>query len=80
MVRARTITSIAAVAGAAAIGYASVIERNWFALRQADDPGAAAGRRPAAGAAHIRHAPDARTAPADGVRQVAGRRSDPTWW
>jgi predicted MPP superfamily phosphohydrolase len=26
-------TSIAAVAGAAAIGYASVIERNWFALR-----------------------------------------------
>jgi hypothetical protein len=32
-VRARTITSIAAVAGAAAIGYASVIERNWFALR-----------------------------------------------
>ncbi len=32
--RARTITSLAAVAGAAAIGYASVIERNWFALRE----------------------------------------------
>jgi predicted MPP superfamily phosphohydrolase len=37
-VRARTITSIAAVAGAAAIGYASVIERNWFALRQETIP------------------------------------------
>jgi predicted MPP superfamily phosphohydrolase len=33
-VRARTITSVAALAGAAAIGYASVIERNWFALRE----------------------------------------------
>jgi predicted MPP superfamily phosphohydrolase len=33
-VRARTIASITAVAGAAAIGYASVIERNWFALRE----------------------------------------------
>src|SRR5579862_9062381 len=38
MVRARTITSIAAVAGAAAIGYASVIERNWFALREQEIP------------------------------------------
>ena len=36
--RARTITSIAAVAGAAAFGYASVIERNWFALRQETIP------------------------------------------
>ena len=36
--RARTITSIAAVAGAAALGYASVIERNWFALRQETVP------------------------------------------
>jgi predicted MPP superfamily phosphohydrolase len=33
-VRARTIASIAAVAGVAAVGYASVIERNWFVLRQ----------------------------------------------
>ncbi|HEY0935195.1 MAG TPA: metallophosphoesterase, partial [Trebonia sp.] len=32
--RARTITSIAALSGAAAIGYAAVIERNWFALRE----------------------------------------------
>ena len=38
MVRARTITSIAAVTGVAAIGYASVIERNWFALREQDIP------------------------------------------
>jgi uncharacterized protein len=37
-VRARTIASIAAVAGAAAIGYASVIERNWFALREQSVP------------------------------------------
>ena len=36
--RARTITSIAAVAGVAAIGYASVIERNWFALREETIP------------------------------------------
>ena len=36
--RARTITSVAAVAGVAAIGYASVIERNWFALRQETIP------------------------------------------
>jgi predicted MPP superfamily phosphohydrolase len=37
-VRARTITSVAALAGAAAIGYASVIERNWFALREQEIP------------------------------------------
>lgn len=36
--RARTLTSIAVAAGAAAFGYASVIERNWFALRQQDVP------------------------------------------
>ena len=36
--RARTLTSIAALAGAAAIGYASVVERNWFALRQQEVP------------------------------------------
>jgi predicted MPP superfamily phosphohydrolase len=38
MVRARTITSIAAVTGVAAFGYASVIERNWFALREQEIP------------------------------------------
>jgi len=37
-VRARTITSFAAFAGVAAIGYASVIERNWFALREQEVP------------------------------------------
>jgi uncharacterized protein len=37
-VRARTLTSIAVAAGAAAVGYASVIERNWFTLRQQDVP------------------------------------------
>lgn len=36
--RARTLTSIAVAAGAAAVGYASVIERNWFTLRQQDLP------------------------------------------
>jgi predicted MPP superfamily phosphohydrolase len=37
-VRARTITSLAALSGAAVIGYASVIERNWFELRQLEIP------------------------------------------
>ena len=36
--RARTIASVAAIAGAAAFGYASVIERNWFTLRQQEVP------------------------------------------
>ena len=35
---ARTITSVAGVAGLAVIGYASVIERNWFALREQEVP------------------------------------------
>jgi uncharacterized protein len=37
-VRARTLTSIAVAAGAAAAGYATVIERNWFALRHQEVP------------------------------------------
>jgi uncharacterized protein len=37
-VRARTITSVAAVTAAAAIGYASVIERNWFVIREQEIP------------------------------------------
>ena len=36
--RARTLTSIAAATGAAAVGYATVIERNWFVLREQDVP------------------------------------------
>jgi predicted MPP superfamily phosphohydrolase len=38
MVRARTLASLTAVTAAAAIGYASVIERNWFALREQTVP------------------------------------------
>jgi len=37
-VRARTLTSIAVATGAAAVGYAAVIERNWFALRHQEVP------------------------------------------
>ncbi len=37
--RARTLITLAAAGGAAAFGYASVIERNWFALRQVSAPG-----------------------------------------
>jgi uncharacterized protein len=37
-VRARTLATVAALAGTAAIGYASVIERNWFTLRQQEVP------------------------------------------
>jgi uncharacterized protein len=37
-VRARTLTYIAAATGAAALGYATVIERNWFLLREQDVP------------------------------------------
>ena len=44
--RARTVTSIAAVAGVAAFGYASVIERNWFALRQQEVPVLSPGANP----------------------------------
>jgi predicted MPP superfamily phosphohydrolase len=36
--RARTLFSLAAAGGAAALGYATVIERNWFALRRVDVP------------------------------------------
>jgi predicted MPP superfamily phosphohydrolase len=36
--RARTLLSLAATTGAAALGYATVIERNWFVLRQQDVP------------------------------------------
>src|SRR5690348_6085516 len=39
--RARTLITVAAAAGgAAAFGYASVIERNWFAIREVTVPGA----------------------------------------
>jgi uncharacterized protein len=37
-VRARTLITLGAAAGAVAFGYASVIERNWFALRELEVP------------------------------------------
>jgi uncharacterized protein len=45
-VRARTLTTIAAAAGVAAFGYASVIERNWFTLRQETIPVLPPGSQP----------------------------------
>jgi uncharacterized protein len=45
-VRARTFTSIAAAAGVAAIGYASVVERNWFTLRHETIPVLPPGAQP----------------------------------
>jgi predicted MPP superfamily phosphohydrolase len=36
--RARTFFTLAVAGGAAALGYASVIERNWFVLREAEVP------------------------------------------
>jgi predicted MPP superfamily phosphohydrolase len=36
--RSRAIIGTAAVAGAAVLGYAAVVERNWFALRRCDVP------------------------------------------
>jgi uncharacterized protein len=38
--------TLAAVAGGAAFGYASIVERNWFALRRADVPVLRAGSEP----------------------------------
>ncbi len=38
LVRMRTLLPVTALAGAAAVGYAVVIERNWFALRRAEVP------------------------------------------
>ena len=36
--RARTLIPLTAAAGAAAVGYATLVERNWFALRRYDIP------------------------------------------
>jgi uncharacterized protein len=44
--QARTLLKAASLAGVAGFGYASVIERNWFALRQQEVPVLAAGGRP----------------------------------
>jgi uncharacterized protein len=44
--RARTLLKASVLMGAATVGYASVIERNWFALRRFDVPVLAAGSAP----------------------------------
>ncbi len=44
--RARTLLTATVLAGAATFGYASVIERNWFALRRCDVPVLPAGSAP----------------------------------
>lgn len=44
--RARTLLKATAVAGAVGIGYASVIERNWFVLRETEIPVLPAGAAP----------------------------------
>jgi predicted MPP superfamily phosphohydrolase len=45
-VRLRTVIQVSATVGAAAIGYAAAIERNWFALRQFEIPVLAPGSQP----------------------------------
>jgi uncharacterized protein len=57
--RARTLLTTAAVVGVAGIGYSSVIERNWFALRQYEIPVLAPGVRPL----RILHISDAHLTP-----------------
>jgi uncharacterized protein len=44
--RPRTMLGTAAVTGAAVLGYAAVVERNWFALRRYEVPVLPAGSRP----------------------------------
>jgi uncharacterized protein len=44
--RARTLLKATAVAGAVGVGYASVIERNWFALRSCEVPALPPGAAP----------------------------------
>jgi uncharacterized protein len=44
--RARTLLSLTATAGAAALGYATVVERNWFVLRQQEVPALPHGAAP----------------------------------
>jgi predicted MPP superfamily phosphohydrolase len=45
-VRLQTLVPVTAAAGAAVLGYASIIERNWFALRRLDIPVLAPGTGP----------------------------------
>jgi uncharacterized protein len=57
--RAQTLLKATALVSAAGIGYASVIERNWFALRQLEIPAL----RPAAAPLRILHISDAHLTP-----------------
>jgi uncharacterized protein len=57
--RARTLLKAAAVAGAAGVGYSSVIERNWFVLRRLEVPVLAASAAPL----RILHISDAHLTP-----------------
>jgi len=57
--RARTLLAITAAAGAAGIGYAALIERNWFALRRYDVPVLPAGAQPV----RVLHISDAHLTP-----------------
>jgi uncharacterized protein len=58
-VRLRTLIPVTAAAGAAALGYAGVVERNWFALRRFEIPVLAPGRGPL----RILHISDAHLTP-----------------
>ena len=58
--RAQTLLKVTALVGAAGIGYASVIERNWFALRQLEIPVLRAGAAPL----RVLHNSDAHLTPA----------------
>ncbi|HYS31655.1 MAG TPA: metallophosphoesterase, partial [Streptosporangiaceae bacterium] len=44
--RPHALIGTAAAAGAAVVGYAAVVERNWFALRRYEVPVLPAGSRP----------------------------------
>src|SRR5215475_2115608 len=58
-VRARTLLKATAVVGAAGLGYASIIERNWFALRRLQVPVL----RPGAAPLRILHISDTHLTP-----------------
>ncbi len=57
--RARTLLPVTAAAGVAALGYAGIIERNWFALRRYEIPVLA----PGAGPLRILHISDTHLTP-----------------
>jgi uncharacterized protein len=66
-VRARTLIPLTAAAGAAAVGYATLVERNWFTLRRYDIPVLPSGAQPV----RVLHISDAHLTP--------GRRRLMSW-